>query len=425
MNDIGVYCFLLDPPSGFAYTTPVDLLTMIKDRLYVNVLDAVRVGPAIQTGPPSDTTKLWLKVDSAGRAYFFYLYYSSAWRPLFFANPGEVKYSGVLTFPLDAAVFDSTGLGIKGGAYDSWAVCNGQNATPDLRNRFIIVGTDKIDPLNDPITGKPVVNKLPSIHPGDSGGADSATVTVDNLPSIPVRYFRAHLEEDNSWVGGSHTFGPPREPYFDSTQATAVASSISVTAAALTNIFTASRIHGFAADQKVKFTARTGGAGITIGTLYYVIADSLTTTQFKVSATLGGTEVNVTTDMTVGFVRTDPASATGGSPLDVTAVSDMGVTPNLFSTTFGGSPALHGYVVGDDVVFSNTVGGDGIIAGAVYYVIASGLTTTDFRVSSTPGGSTIDIRTDLTSGSVQRSPNLDMLPPFRAILPLMFLGYQA
>lgn len=60
----------------------------------------------------------------------------------------------------------------------------------------------------------------------------------------------------------------------------------------------------------------------------------------------------------------------------------------------------HGLVAGDLVKFTNVGGAlpSGITAGVVYYVISTGLTADAFKVSTTFGGSTIDI-TDAGSGT--------------------------
>lgn len=78
-----------------------------------------------------------------------------------------------------------------------------------------------------------------------------------------------------------------------------------VTGAAATDLFTASAAHGLSALQPVRFIALTGGAGLALNTVYYVAADGLTTTAFKVSATKGGAVVDFTTDVTAGTVRTE------------------------------------------------------------------------------------------------------------------------
>jgi hypothetical protein len=75
----------------------------------------------------------------------------------------------------------------------------------------------------------------------------------------------------------------------------------SVTAVAATDIFT-SAAHGFVLGDSVVFSTLTGGAGITPGTVYYVIATNLAANTFSVSATPGGTILDVTTDLTVGTV---------------------------------------------------------------------------------------------------------------------------
>lgn len=65
----------------------------------------------------------------------------------------------------------------------------------------------------------------------------------------------------------------------------------------------------------------------------------------------------------------------------------------------------HGYVAGNAVVFSGLTGGAGVTAGTTYYVIASGLTADAFKVSATQGGSTIDVTTDMSAGTVTRQLN--------------------
>ncbi len=60
--------------------------------------------------------------------------------------------------------------------------------------------------------------------------------------------------------------------------------------------------------------------------------------------------------------------------------------PAVFTT-----PAAHGLVAGREVVFSTTGAlPTGLVAGTPYYVIAAGLTATDFEVSATSGGAAIN-----------------------------------
>lgn len=83
------------------------------------------------------------------------------------------------------------------------------------------------------------------------------------------------------------------------------------------------RNHSFKAGDQVEFIRLAGGTGLTgraasanlaqgasgsrlssgKPTRYFVIASGLTNRAFKVSATLGGSAVNVTADATAGYVR--------------------------------------------------------------------------------------------------------------------------
>lgn len=67
------------------------------------------------------------------------------------------------------------------------------------------------------------------------------------------------------------------------------------TAAASTDLVTETA-HGLSAGQALYFTTLTGGTGLTVGTVYYVIASGLTANAFKVSLTAGGSAVDITGD---------------------------------------------------------------------------------------------------------------------------------
>jgi len=75
--------------------------------------------------------------------------------------------------------------------------------------------------------------------------------------------------------------------------------SLACTAVASTDVITTQATHGFSAGDNVEFEAALGTAvpaGLTAGTVYYVIATGLTTTAFEVSTTSGGAAVNITAD---------------------------------------------------------------------------------------------------------------------------------
>lgn len=75
-----------------------------------------------------------------------------------------------------------------------------------------------------------------------------------------------------------------------------------ITGSAGTDTFTCAKNHGLAVGQKVRFASITGGTGLVVGMDYYVISSGFTSAAFKVSATLGGTAVNFTSDVTAAVL---------------------------------------------------------------------------------------------------------------------------
>lgn len=81
-----------------------------------------------------------------------------------------------------------------------------------------------------------------------------------------------------------------------------------VTATAATDLINKTS-HGLVAGDSIVFDAKTNGAGLTIGTQYWVIASGLTTNAFKVSTVAGGSAVDITTDGTsMSYVKTVSSS---------------------------------------------------------------------------------------------------------------------
>lgn len=72
--------------------------------------------------------------------------------------------------------------------------------------------------------------------------------------------------------------------------------------AATDDIIDTTGAHGFAINDKVKFTALAGGAGLVVGTTYYVVSTSLGSTTFRVAAAAGGAAIDFTTNITAGNV---------------------------------------------------------------------------------------------------------------------------
>jgi len=94
-----------------------------------------------------------------------------------------VMYSGSL-----AGKFDSTGLGLPNSLrWNKWALCNGQNGTPDLRSRFV-GGFNPLDPEFDM---------------GQYGGSNSRNIELNQMP--PHRHFAAADIEVSS---GANSLSP-------------------------------------------------------------------------------------------------------------------------------------------------------------------------------------------------------------------------
>lgn len=176
-------------------------------------------------------------------------------------------------------------------------------------------------------------------------------LTVDHASILPYTGYVAYAS-----VGGEHRYARVRSTLdtFDTgggsgTGDTATNTTVSnaginyqtlgaVTAAAATDLFTRTA-HGLAAGDAVRFTALTGGTGITAGKTYFVIASGITANDFRVSATLGGATIDVTSDLTAGTVHRATAFQAGqfitgpGIPAGVRILSVSGDTLTLSAAT--------------------------------------------------------------------------------------------
>jgi microcystin-dependent protein len=77
-----------------------------------------------------------------------------------------------------------------------WALCNGQNGTPDLRDRFILgIGDEE--------------------QPGETGGNNELTLTVDHMPSHRHSFTTGSESKSHthSVTGGSHSHTYTRTSY--------------------------------------------------------------------------------------------------------------------------------------------------------------------------------------------------------------------
>lgn len=196
---------------------------------------------------------------------------------------------------------------------------------------------------------------------------------------------------------------------------------IPLTANDVTNEFTLAS-HGFTNGQKLYFTAATLPTGISAGVEYFVI--NATTNTFKVSTTLGGSEVNFTTSGTAvevynSFKTPDLRGSTGigkGQKTVPVLVPSTSVSINLLGTVTVADTtnerltisASHGLATGDLVVLTGTVPG-GVTVNTQYYcrVISATIielydTKENAIVPGTTGGR-VNLTTTTTGASLYTS----------------------
>lgn len=78
---------------------------------------------------------------------------------------GMTPPGGIIMFSGDVAkAFDENGTGLANTPYEGWQLCNGNNSSPDLRDRFIAAAGGEY-------------------QVGTQGGSDSVTLTLDQIPA--------------------------------------------------------------------------------------------------------------------------------------------------------------------------------------------------------------------------------------------------
>lgn len=102
---------------------------------------------------------------------------------------GMVPPGGIVMFYGDInKSFDAEGSGRKNTPYEGWQLCNGKNGSPDLQDRFIAAA------------GR-------NYKIGDKGGADSITLTTDQLPAHGHAGQTAASGNHQHWIEGTDANG--------------------------------------------------------------------------------------------------------------------------------------------------------------------------------------------------------------------------
>ena len=155
-----------------------------------------------------------------------------------------------------------------------------------------------------------------------------------------------------------------------------------VTSTTAGNLLTCSTTAGFYKDMPISFTGTALGGSV-LDTTYYVIESSITSTQFKLSTTPGGSEIDLTADSGAtmygtGYpyikVSTSPyTSPTNVPPVPVTLTTDYDQI--IMTQAPASTPTFNvAWVLGGYTVTINTINATSIVIGKTYSIAVLGTT---------------------------------------------------
>lgn len=140
------------------------------------------------TPSPDDRDKAWIQLDSSSRPIATKVWYNGAaggnWRRIYNGMLGQISaYNGNPNNDFDMTTATNPGKGLLGGNWDGWALCNGNNGTINLTDKFIIGG--HIDNSNG--------------HVGYSGGWQTFVDGVNDSQNGGNPNGRLNLTEAQTW----------------------------------------------------------------------------------------------------------------------------------------------------------------------------------------------------------------------------------
>lgn len=135
-------------------------------------------GVFVGSSPPTSalTNKVWFKTDAAGRPTGVFMFYNGNWRRVYSGGIGDVK----MFVGNPSGLFDGTGRGVVGGFQDGWALCNGQNGTPNMTDRFVVGAT---------WNGSNWVSAVEGVPAKTQGGVGVFNLTASQVPAMSVTAF--------------------------------------------------------------------------------------------------------------------------------------------------------------------------------------------------------------------------------------------
>jgi hypothetical protein len=94
-------------------------------------------------------------------------------------------------------LFDGSGLGKAGTRVQGWALCNGQNNTPDLRSRFVVGAVPGSDYGN---------------NTGATGGNNTVQLNINHIPAHTHEYsWPGKWGGGDDWANNKADWGPNAE----------------------------------------------------------------------------------------------------------------------------------------------------------------------------------------------------------------------
>jgi hypothetical protein len=191
-----------------------ELITLLNKLIHSEIVGdylSYFVGP----GPPgiADRNKVWLRTDSQGRPIEAKIWYTGpaggAWRRIYNGMIGEIRmYNGITTN------FDTTGRGLVGGTYDGWALCNGQNGTVDLSDKFVIAAhmNNVQHPGHD---SKGWVTWISNVESEHTGGVRDITLNAGNTyrPARPIVTVDKWAADGNAKSNSGQLWGSGANPH--------------------------------------------------------------------------------------------------------------------------------------------------------------------------------------------------------------------
>ena len=134
------------------------------------------------------------------------------------------------------------------------------------------------------------------VHPGSTYDLESDTAVGGWIDAQRYAGSEALFSGEVGRYAGVRFIESPAAVSFADVQGLALATA-GTAADAATDLITTTSAHGLVAGNRIRITAITGGAGLAAATNYYVVAP-VTSTTFKVSATLNGTPIDITSNST-------------------------------------------------------------------------------------------------------------------------------